>query len=291
MPRFMPRGYGRKRYYPRRKSWVRFPARRTTINTQEKKFKDLEVSGAAGVQFNFATTWGAMYFDSDSAQFSPLATIAQGTGDNQRIGRSIWLHEIYLKLCLDSPYTNNATLGTQAFRICLVLDMEPCAANPTSSIIFAETDNNNTMRNLYYSRRFKILKDIKSTFRPTALWDSGVNQPDLTGHKKLVDASYKFKTPLRVEYGGTAGTVADLTDKNIQVWVIQQEGVPQINVAKNDSFVRMRFTDNPGLRGPIRYAPLRMQVLGKRPRTLFPAPDPGLGYISMNKRLRGGSYW
>jgi hypothetical protein len=285
MPKFMPRGYGYRRYVPRRKSYIRFPARRTTIPTQEKKFKDIDIDGNASADNTFGTTWALADFNGSNSQHSPLSTIAQGTGDSDRIGRSIWLHEIYMKLLIVGDAFNNETTVNNALRLALVLDNEPCGADPTVGDIFAQTSNPNSFRNLYYARRFKVLRDVKYIHRTGYVWDSTAGQVDVTESSRYVDVSFKFKTPIRIEYGGTAGTVADMTDKNIVLCMISQGGQPT-HIKSSMSKIRMRFTDNPGLRqGPTRRYGGYRSVLGKR--TLYPAPGP-YDPLFASKRLRGG---
>lgn len=256
---------------------MRFPSRRTTINTQEKKFRDISIATAAGANQVIPNTMALMDFNSDAAQHAPLSLIAQGTGDSNRIGRSVWVHSIHMKMLIVGVATSNTTEGEIPLRFKMVLDKEPCNADPTLNTVVTDTGNINSMRNLYYSRRYTVLLDKKMVLRPTSVWDSSANHVDTVNSHRWLDLSYKFKTPLRIEFSGTASTVADLSDKNIFFTIQALNPTPAVNIDASDSICRIRFTDNPGLIGPRYAAP----VLGKRTRPWFNGQFRA-------KRLRGG---
>lgn len=138
--------------------------------------------------------------------------IAQGTGENQRIGQKVNLKDFFITFALsnDDATTNGITSGN--FRIAIVLDRQANGALPAWTDVFQDGDVS-TYRNLDNVDRFKILKD--RTFNiPIKCTNAG--HTDTSGHYK----KFFFKCNLPLHYSSTTGAITELRSNNIVVMYI-----------------------------------------------------------------------
>lgn len=250
--------YRRKRSYTRRRrggsmpSWMRGKYRRvgsykrfssTMAPRREYKFldDDVEITGAASDAPVFVTN---------------LNKIAQGSEDQQRIGRAAHIHSMHIKGTLTQqagtstgPPDYTSFLIPNKCRFIIGLDTQCNGSAPGAwgdifnkkeydgSTLAAEIDY---MKDLTEGGRYKILCDI------TTMLGSGVgeNTNVNAGEKRMVDCYRRFKRPIKITYDNTtsAGSLASIRDNNIFCVLIGENPVAQSTVAFS-GVCRLRFTD------------------------------------------------
>lgn len=190
---------------------------------QEKKFVDVVVDAAT-----IATT-GSIY---GSGTF---VGIADGTGDNARIGRKVSVTDFNLRYVVELPTTATAANATVVVRVMIYLDKQANKATaavtdlleqPGTQLIFAY----NKLEN---SKRFRILYDKFHTLNLT-----GSNGTNFGAQRCFGAVHLKFKKPIVIEYATTAATVAAITSNNIGIAAWSQDS--NATIALN---TRARYTD------------------------------------------------
>jgi len=156
--------------------------------------------------------------------FSPDA----GTDANERVGRQTKCTSLEYSLQVSFAAT---TVGNSPIRLVIVYDRQTNAALPTITDVFT-SDTISTLRNLYNSRRFKILVDQKY---------DGVSD---NGDKSMFASGFrKFKKPLETTYNNTnGGSIADIVTGSFIAYVWQNGNIITANPIAVLS-TRLRFTD------------------------------------------------
>lgn len=211
----------------------------------ERKFKTLESTIPANQ--NILTTPAVGY----------LPLVAQGTQAWERIGSRISIEEASVKAEVvrmgsetgDTTPTNAAV--PQSCRAVLVLDKQANGSLPAWSDVFdmsaqGTTDPTRAFLKVENSRRFTILKDVTHLLGSKQCVFNAEAIPDTmfyTGDKWFINWRYKFKRPLVIEYGGTAGTSGEIKSNNILLmyavdWHDSNIQGPVINTTTN-----IRYTD------------------------------------------------
>lgn len=164
---------------------------------QEKKFVDI---GSTATVVSAQTTAVQLL----------LNPLSQGTTASTRIGNLVTMKSIAYRW---QGRTVGATTGSSPLRIIIVYDKQSNGALAASTAIQA-TDEIVSYRNLTNSRRFTTLVDeevkesISASSGPTAFIHSG--------YRKL---------NLNIEFGGNAGTVADITSGAVIALFYQNGGI------------------------------------------------------------------
>ncbi len=228
------RGYKKKKAV--RRTYTRFPR---VVSVVEKKFFDFILDKGSSADNIFTSTWAQINIVDGTAK-TLVGLIVQGTGNSNRLGRSIWIHSISLQILVEKAALL-ATSNAARFRLALVLDKQANGAEAGATAIWTPT-NIYGFRVLQNAKRFTILKMVQGTMNATAY--SGTTATD---QARSVNIYHKFKTPLRIDYTDTGNGVADLTENNLGVWIVEDValGTPVLTMA-NESTGRIRFSDNPG---------------------------------------------
>ena len=178
------------------------------------------------VEYKLKNTVSTGVAISNTASIGSHFTLSQGDTDQTRDGNTVRWKSYYLKYFI----TQHASATQTQVRVMVLIDLKPAGAVPAVSDIFFDssaTDILVSQRNPVNSDRFLILYD-----RLHMMSSAGKNFDQGKFYKKM---SFKVK------YSGTAGTVADLFDKNLISLVISNEAT---NTPTFTGQHTLRFIDN-----------------------------------------------
>jgi len=184
----------------------------------------------------------------------PLALVAQGAGPTQRIGRTIVVKSMEMKIGLQGiwvpPPAGAQALGSISYRVDVLLDKQTNGAICTGADIYdtsvAGTDATNRFMNLYNENRFTLLKRWQGDLNPPS-FAAGVTatalQQQVSAQRDLV-LSKRCNIP--VEYSGATGQLAEVRSNQIYVVYSQtQNGTAgQVLLQVNTADYRIRYYDS-----------------------------------------------
>lgn len=170
--------------------------------------------------------------------FGPLLTIAEGNGEEQRVGRKIVVTNIGWRFNINIPNTAVGTETTDTVRVMLVLDKQCNGAMAASTDILAANDWQ-AFNKLSNTMRFNILMDRTYTINTTAGSGRGSTDTLSYGECDMHDSFFK-KCSIRIEYdsSATSGTIGSIRSNNIIALAGSRNGI-----AGFESKMRLRFTD------------------------------------------------
>ncbi len=184
----------------------------------EKKFLDTAITGHV-----LASTGGTI---DDS-----MLHVAQGTAEQERIGRQITLHNISIKGHFN--LAENATESADFCRFIVFLDTQ-CNGTPAVTADILESASVHSFRNLAKARRFTILQDLHFPINS--------NNADAASNYggKFKDHSFYWysRDGLPIEYNNTTGAIGELESNNVGTLFLNQDG----NVAYAGT-CRIRYSD------------------------------------------------
>lgn len=248
-----------KRYYGRRKRYYRkrrYPTApkygwggkqmRQQVRYGQKKFADLRgivnsTQFPASGKTTIVGTW----------DFQPVCKIPRGSEPFARIGNRVLLTNVHIGLSVTMPSFSSANYVNSIVKLVLVLDRQNNGGSDiTTNSLYAvsgsggviATDDVLTLRNLYTSRRYKILKEMTITLNPQAVWN-GTNF-DVVGQTHLWEMM--IKKPIMLEYNDASGSYSELTQNAVYLGWIKDDNTASmlaLNVNTNVSFSRVRFVD------------------------------------------------
>ncbi len=232
---------------PRRKYVKRSPKWKFGLNTGGSiGYKNFRIGGFLGAEIKFYDTGVAGLAitsptDASGAEMNPSATITlnsvtQGDGESQRDGRRLTMLSLFVNGSITCNVQTNVTVPDNP-SICYVaivldtqangtaLNSEDVYINPSGSAQLASSP----LRNLQYSKRFKVLKTIRRKMPPPTLTWDGTNM-EQSG--QIVQ--FNCFIPLHgmiVNFTGTTETVANIVDNALHVIAFSNNigMVPQLN--------------------------------------------------------------
>jgi hypothetical protein len=190
----------------------------------EYKFKDFSLThtfDATGEILSNAGT--AVHF----------TNIAQGTGESERMGRSIVIKKISIKMYI----ATSSTQGPDLYRVALVLDKQCNGAAANITDIW-ESNSLISFNNLANSKRFVILKN----------WDIQIGHTNVTtnfdSNTRFYQTGYKWMKyhkdcDIRIDYDSTTGAISEVKSNNLFMIGISAAD-DQTNYAAT---VRIRYAD------------------------------------------------
>lgn len=189
---------------------------------QERKFHDL-----APVD--------AIVANSGTVQNS-FNLIAQGTTENERIGRKAIIRSISMRLWLSMPQEQDDAdiTGGDTIRYILFVDHQCNGANAVT-LDLLETATIESYRNLANKDRFTILCDNFVTMNRQVAHTDGTNTASTPPY--FVFRKHYWKTDIPIEFDGTTGAITEIRSNNISICYISNTGVAGVSTAK----VRLRF--------------------------------------------------
>lgn len=192
------------------------------------------------MKFNDITNTFSTYATATNSDLRCLTSnVFQGTGEQQRIGQSILLKNMQVRLAQSmSMLTNQATpvLGCH-HRVMLLCWKDNATANvPTVTKILQAPSNIYSPVNKDYSDQFVILKDKHITFNARLTPGTSTNGAGSQDFKSM-----KWYKPINWHLRWDATT--SVTQNHI--WMLTMSTAPGATSAVNTTFYsRMNFTDN-----------------------------------------------
>lgn len=235
MARFRRRGFkrrriGRRRTYRRRFARRRFRRNltRVGIGRPERKFIDTYLSSNAIPQSAITIT----------PQL--LTGVAQGTDNNQRIGRKIMLTNIQIRWVLNGVATGETTpIDTDLVRILIVRDLQYTGVNPPTLGDVLE-DSGTSSSNFFVA--FNDLK-VQGNQRFRTMYDKIFAISTGTGQNyQLKYVKYYKKMRREIDFNGIASAPSSGGRNAIWLFMFKYANVATA-VVTTDTAIRVRFTD------------------------------------------------
>jgi len=213
-----------------------------SILPAEKKFMDISHSGALSI----AVDWTGA--EEDNATMLCLNAVAQGAGNSQRVGLKYAIYSLEVTGCVNIGQQADQTASDSAvptFVACVwdkqtngaQLNSEDVYTNPAG--VFSSLPS--PLRNMSYSKRFKVLRTFQHVLKPPTLAYDGTNMEqggDLAQFHWMIN----FPKPVIVECKGTSNTVADIVNHSFHVIGVAGTESPS-PTAEIQYNARIRYTD------------------------------------------------
>lgn len=172
-----------------------------------------------------------------------ISEVAQGTGQNQRIGRRILVHSLQLQITLDgNSGGGDSPANGNLVRVILYIDHQKVQeTNPVITDVF-ESDSVYSFPNLANSERFEPIFDMTRAINYSVLEsnnftaDTG-NQPEYPRWFPVLRR--EWKPPLEMVFSGTAGDTLNGVSLLLVIYD-QDAGGLQTTI---DVKARIRFSD------------------------------------------------
>ncbi len=195
----------------------------------ERKFVDYTYSAAVST-----TITGS---EADPATVLCLNASATGNTEKTRDGRVQTNKSCHIRGRIELDVTAAATLSAgRSVRIIVLLDTQTNVAQFDAEKVLSDdsTLKVHAFRELAYTHRFKILKDVTFNLNPTAA--AGDGAADDTA---LIVKNFKWNFPLnfKTQYDGTTAVIGSVTDNSVHVMAIASGSATTL---KYES--RVRFT-------------------------------------------------
>lgn len=185
----------------------------------EKKFYD---TFKAATAFASTSDWTGCEFD-PAATISCLNAVTQGDGPTQRDGSSITMKSIFIQgACVRAAQEASVDpLIYDGVRIALVLDTQCRGAELNAEDVYGTAlatalgAVSAPQRNMSYSTRFKVLREIFVSLNTDNISVTAANTFNCNGIMKRFQIKYVFPGGgLKVRYlvGGTTESIANITD-------------------------------------------------------------------------------
>ncbi len=213
------RGYQRSvGYYGRY-----FPS--TTRRLSEKKFHDVDAD-------TIGSSIGA------TLEVLNLTVIPQGTKQNERIGRVVYIEKIQFSGTVEHLSSVLFSTSGSAVRLMLVMDKQTNGIQFTGADLF-QINTYYGVNKLANKDRFKVLWQTKIAL--TARSGGGHAGGQYVGEDfSVVEFFKKFKTPIKIEYStGTTGAITEVRSNNVYFCMVAT--TTALDQLKGT--VRLRFTD------------------------------------------------
>ncbi len=163
--------------------------------------------------------------------------VAQGTAENERIGRKITITNINIRGKFFTPAGGvNSTQASHEVRYILYLDKQCNGATATATTIL-ETAATKSFLNLANSSRFVILQDL---FFHINLQTQHTDATHFAQAQKT--HKYNKRCNIPIEFNDVAGVIAEIRSNNIGLIVLASENDP--NGTAYSGTCRIRFTDS-----------------------------------------------
>ncbi len=222
----------RKRKYVSYATWLPVKRRRRTIikrrlvSTGETKFKDTAVDDGG------VTAAGTIQGE--------VIAIAEGTDDDQRVGRKITLTKLQWRYTLTIVQTTDGNKTSDIVRVMVLLDKQCNGAVPTvagaKGIVLADTFD--SFMQLANTNRFTILMNRWHTMSSMAgLGDGTTNE--YGQNSKYFQWNKEVNIPVEYDSSVTTGAIASVRSNNIVIVTWSLGG--NCNMV---SAFRVRYTDH-----------------------------------------------
>ena len=195
------RSYGRRSYGRRRSHFTR--------SRPELKFKDTNHGLAVVAVTGTVATSGS------------IVNMVQGTTASTRIGRKIVVHSVHVRSMLVIPADAATSGSTDVVRMILYVDKQ---ANGVAAVPLTVLEGNvfDSYRNLDFTRRFRVLKDLTIVLNAQAAASTAT--PTVTtfeSRKNVIFSVSGLNIP--VFYDANVGDITDVQSNNIGM-ILWSEG-------------------------------------------------------------------
>lgn len=202
--------------------------------SEELKFIDRELVTEA-----MAVAWT----NHDPTTVDCLSAVATGDGESDRDGRVYYIHSVDIngRVGFTVQESVGAPVADPIYRIIVVVDKQTNGAllTPTDVMDASLAEDFHAFRNLHFSQRFWVLKDIMFSITMNTQTNEGsVNLFANGGRVRLWNCSYVFKTPLKVFCSLTTAVIAAIENYSIHVIAICSTTNTTISYQS-----RVRFTE------------------------------------------------
>jgi len=160
--------------------------------------------------------------------------IPQGTGENQRIGRTVTVKSIQMKGIFTQPPSDD--LFNDYVQLALVQDTQANGTQPAYADVYTAANNINSMLNLDNSQRFKVLKVWRFPLEAKTFNSTSNNWAET---KKGV--SFYKRVNIPITFSGTTGVITEVRSNNL-CWALIGNSVNNANLY--DMTIRLRFDDS-----------------------------------------------
>ncbi len=230
-PRTMPRGYGKRRFgFRRRRRSHRYGRKRTFGGSARFRSANRRTGGYIGMERKFlddemdastiAITWG----EHNPATRKCLSSVAEGTGESERIGRHHAIDSLYIRGNINTAVGEAQTSPqTDALvRVIIGIDKQTNGAEvvPGSVVDLGQTNDFEAMRNLQTSAQFRILLDTVIKVPGKNVNEGSANAFTWTGVTVPFKYFHKFRTPLKIHSNGTGGTISNVRNNSIFIMAV-----------------------------------------------------------------------
>ncbi len=165
-----------------------------------------------------------------------FTTVADGTLNNQRIGTTIQLKKILLRVNLLMSSTTDSALTADAVRIMVILNHTDADTLRDPSIVLSTPALINDFNDLLYKGAFSTLMDKYITMEcPSGSYNGTTN----VFGESLKKLEWYKDMDLKVTYTGTAGTIGQMGHVSLQV--LAWSTVARITITGT---LRIRYTDS-----------------------------------------------
>lgn len=191
---------------------------------KELKFHDVDVDDAVVAQGTNIQT--------------ALLVIAEGNGEEQRVGRNIFIKRISWRYDIDIGNVVTSAASSDVMRVMMVLDQQCNGALPANTDLL-ESDSFLSFNNLANSSRFRVLMD--KTYAIACPAGSGRGSTDTLSYgEQQIHAQFHKRCNIKIEYdnSATSGVITSIRSNNVFILLATQGGV-----AGFTSKVRFRYTD------------------------------------------------
>lgn len=200
------------------------PAKYMRAAVQAQKKKDAGYVDLAGAGYNCDTT----------GSIALIATIAQGAGTSQRIGKKA----IYKSLQIRGHVANNSTAITNDVAVLIVYDRDPTGALPNVTDILTSSTHYGFLNDIN-SDRFRIVRRVTySLSGNTATPATGNEIKDMDEYIDLKGAPVQFKA-------AATGAIGDIAVGALYVVTVGSTVAGSAAASANLAF-RTRFVDVDG---------------------------------------------
>ncbi len=186
---------------------------------------------------------GAASGELDPTTNKSVSAIAEGTGENERIGRRAHLKSIFIQGNITGAKQINQTAADNGCTImlALVLDTQTNGAQLDSEAVFKNFSALTTlaphvMRNLQFIQRFKVLQKVMIVVPPVNIAHDGT---DLEQAGYAIPFKMYRKLNITVNHSSTGAGIANVTDNSIHVigYANNTDTVPTINYNSRIRFI------------------------------------------------------
>lgn len=227
----MPRSVSMYSIGRKRKTYV--PLKLVTPTRGRSRIRNRTLDQLYGVELKFVdynytativnTTAGA---EADPGTALCLNAIAQGDGESQRDGRKAVIKSFEIRGFVNFTAQSDAAdpAGGQIVRLVLVQDRQTNAAQENSEDVLSDSAGNdvNSMTNLQFEKRFRILRDVRISVEPAVAFTDGTNTGAVSGTTKSFH--WKGRLNMPVNYSGTTAVIGSIVDNSLHIIAIASGG-------------------------------------------------------------------